>query len=186
MHILESYALTCGCTIDKPFIYEDSSLVLPSNKYITLHTYDPKGTARLYDHWNKVISEIKNCSSFDYNIIQIGGLLDPKCEGADHSYLGKTTYNSLAYLIKNATLHLGFDSFPVHLASYYNIKIVALYGYYANMSKPYFSDLNKIKIFEPDFSKTKPTFHYNDPYKMIQNINPLDIARSVLSLLEIN
>lgn len=186
MHILETYALTCGCPISKPFIKEDSSIVLPSTKYITLHSYDPKGTARLYNKWENVISILKNNPNFTYEIVQTGGLLDPKCQGANHDYLGKTSYGSLAFLIKNAQLHLGFDSLPVHLASYYDIKIVALYGYYANMSRPYFSNENNIRIFEPDFSSTKPTFHYNDPYNLIQTIEPSQIANAVFDLLGID
>lgn len=186
MHILETYALSCGCPITRPFIEEDTSLTLPSVPYITLHSYDPKGTARLYDKWETVVEILKNNPQFNYDIIQTGGLLDPKCVGANHDYLGKTSYNSLAFLIKNAKLHLGFDSLPVHLASYYDIKIVALYGYYASMSKPYFSAIENIKIFEPDFSGIKPTFHYNDPYNLIQTIDPGQVANAVFDLLGVD
>lgn len=185
MHILEAYALSCGCPIDEPFIQEDTTLVLPDAKYITLHSYDPKGSARMYNKWADVIRILKQNPNFDYEIIQTGGLLDPKCEGANHYYLGKTSYNTLAFLIKNAKLHLGFDSLPVHLASYYDIKIVALYGYYASMSRPYFSSFGNTKIFEPDFSKIKPTFNYDDPYGLIQTIDPSKVAEAVFDLLGI-
>lgn len=185
MHILETYALSCGCPITRPFIEEDTSLQLPLQPYITLHSYDPKGTARLYDKWEVVISILKNNPNFTYQIIQTGGLLDRKCDGADHSYLGQTSYHSLAFLIKNAKLHLGFDSLPVHLASHYNTKIVALYGYYASMSKPYFSSSDNIRIFEPDFSRIKPTFHYDDPNNLICTIDPTEVANAVFDLLGI-
>lgn len=182
MHILEAYALTCGCYIDKPFIQEEA-IDLPTKKYITFHAYDPKGDARLYERWQEVIDLLSSNSSFDYSIIQTGGVLDTTYEGVDKTYLGKTTYNSLAYLIKNAELHLGFDSLPVHIASYYDKKIVAIYGYYSQMSRPYFSSPDHVKLFEPDFSTIKPSFSYNDPHKLINTIDSNNIYLAVLQLL---
>lgn len=183
MHLLETYALTTGIKIDKCFIHEES-IELPSRQYITLHAYSPKGNYKQYSFWSKVIYWLKNNNQFNYDIVQIG---EEKSSDYDvnKNYLGKTSFNSLAFLIKNSSLHLGYDSFPVHLASYYDINIVALYPHYSNTCGPYFSSPHKIKILEPDYTIYKPSFNTNDPYRLIDSIDPNTVYESVISLLNI-
>jgi len=183
MHILETYALLSGSKINKCFI-EEEVIELPKNKYITFHPFSPKGNSRQYDHWNIVIRSLIN-NNFEYEIIQIGELSDTKYDHTNTSYLGKTNYHSLAYLIKNASLHLGYDSLPIHLASYYDIPIVGIYAWYAKNCGPYFSSSKKVKILEPDFTKKKPTYGNTDPYRLINNILPDDICLAINSLLGI-
>jgi ADP-heptose:LPS heptosyltransferase len=186
MHILETYALMTGSKINKCFIHEEK-IDLPSEKYITFHPYSPRGDSRQYDHWNKVFSLLHDNKSFNYKILQIGQSDDDKYDkyNVDISYLGKTSYYSLAYLMKHSELHFGIDSFPVHIASHYDKKIVAIYFYYSSTCGPYFSSPEKIKILEPDYSNIKPVFQYNDPYHLINTIDPETIYQSVCDLLEI-
>ena len=183
MHILETYALLTGAKIDKCFIQEEE-IDLPSKKYITFHPYSPKGNSKQYDKWDDIILLLKNNLKFDYEIVQVGEATDQRYN-VNTFYLGKTSYNSLAYLIKNSTLHLGFDSFPVHLASHYDTKIVALYSYYSSTCGPYFSSSNNIRIFEPDFTKIKPTFNVDDPFRLINNIDHTEVYKAVIELLGI-
>jgi ADP-heptose:LPS heptosyltransferase len=184
MHLLESYAVSAGAQIGKCYIKEQV-IDLPKNKYITFHGINPKGSSRQYNHWQTVINNLQNNELFDYDIVQIGGLLDTRYDGIIHSYLGQTSYASLAFLLKNASLHLGFDSLPVHIASHYDIKIVAIYSHYSSISGPYFSSPHNIRILEPSFSSFKPTYRHNDPNNLIQSIDPYKIYQSVLSLLHI-
>lgn len=181
MHILESYSLISGVKIKKPFI-EEHPIDIPDSPYITFHPYDPKGTAKRYDRWQNVLLMLKSNPIFKYKIVMIGSVVD-KQYMIDYDYIGKTTYNSLAYLIKNAHMHVGFDSLPVHFASYYDKKIVAIYSHYASNCGPYFSSSENIKIIEPDFSKIKPSFQYNDPFGLINNILPETIYNSIMSLI---
>lgn len=181
MHLLEAYAAVSGAEIDKCFIHEEP-IDLPSKPYITLHSYNPKGSGRQYKYWNNVIELLNNNPNFFYEIIQIGGIDDHKTI-ANTEYLGKTNYNSLAYLIKYSQLHLGFDSLPVHLASYYDKKMVVLYAHYANSTKPYFSTQSNVILLEPDFSKIKPVFAQSDPFDHINSIKPQDISAAILTLL---
>lgn len=184
MHILESYALLAGAKINKCHIQE-MPITLPSNKYITFHPFSEKGDSKQYDKWNYVIDLLVKNEKFNYEIIQIGTSNPKESYEVNINYLGHMKIWQLAYLIKNSSLHLGYDSLPVHLASHYDIPIVAIYSYYANTCGPYFSSPEKIKIFEPDFSKIKPTYGYNDPYRLINNINHIDIYESILKLLGI-
>lgn len=183
MHLLESYAVSAGAQISKCFIKEES-IELPSKKYLTFHGINPKGSSRQYPHWQLVIDQLtENSFLSDYEIIQIGGLLDHRYDKVTHSYLGRTSYANLAFLLKNASLHLGFDSLPVHMASHYDIKIVAIYSHYNKISAPYFSSPDNIKILEPSFDLIKPSYSYNDPNHLIQNISPTSVSEAVISLL---
>jgi ADP-heptose:LPS heptosyltransferase len=181
MHLLETYACVAGCKIDKCFIHEEP-ILLPEKNYITFHGFNPKGSTRQYDKWQIVIDNLINNINFKYHIIQIGCSSDKKYDNVDTSYLGKTNYNSLAFLIKNSSLHLGYDSFPIHLASYYDIKIVGLYSHFANNTGPYFSNKNKIILFEPN-DKNKPIFNEDDPLNRINTIDPSSISEAVLKLI---
>jgi len=184
MHLVESYALTCGCFIDECFI-EEEIIDLPKNKYITLHSYNSKGTSRQYLHWNNVISNLQKNDKFDYDIIQIGGVDDYRYD-INTEYLGKTSYNSLAYLIKNSSLHLGFDSMPVHLASHFKKKIVAIYPRYNANTGPYFSDPKDTILFDAyKYTTVKPIFSNDDELGLISKIPPKEISDAVLTLLDI-
>ena len=178
MHLLETYALPSGCKISEPFIHLEP-IDLPKHKYMTFHGFHPEGSSKQYKRWSVVLEMLKDDPEFTYDIIQIGGKNDERYENVDHSYLGKTTYHSLAYLIKNAELHLGFDSLPVHLASHFNTKIVAIYPWYAQNCGPYFSKKNDCIILEPDFSIYKPCFSSYDKFDLINTIEPKTIYDSV-------
>jgi ADP-heptose:LPS heptosyltransferase len=184
MHLIESYALTCGCFIDQCFI-EEEKIELPKNKYITLHAYNSKGSTRQYLYWNDVILDLQKNNAFDYEIVQVGALEDYKYN-VNTEYLGKTSFNSLAYLIHHSSLHLGFDSFPVHLASHFQKKIVALYAHYSKNTGPYFSNLKDIVLFDAyQYSTTKPVFSQEDQTQLINKVPAKQISDAVLKLLKI-
>jgi ADP-heptose:LPS heptosyltransferase len=181
MHLLETYAILSGTTIDKCFI-EEEHIELPTNPFITLHSHNPKGSNRQYKYWNNVIADLKSVKNFNYDIIQIGGPDDIKSM-ANTYYLGKTNYHSLAYIIKHSSLHMGFDSLPVHLASHYNKKMVVLYAHYARNTRPYFSNDKDVVLLEPDHSIIKPVFGDKDPFDQINTINHNLITNNILKLL---
>ena len=190
MHILESYALVSGQKISSCFIHEEK-IQLPYTKYITLHTEHNKGTSRKYKNWKSVVESLINNKNFDYQIIQIGQNKDEINEKVNTTYVGKTNYNSLAFLIKNSSLHLGYDSLPVHIASHFNKKIVAIYPYSIKHSGPFFSREKDIITLEPEYQinphnskRIKPI--YSDNCEMMNTINPQDIYKAVLKLLNID
>lgn len=183
MHLLECYSVSSGAKIGSCFIKE-KPIDLPEKQYITLHAFNPKGQSRQYNYWNEVIYKLKQNKKFDYEIVQIGGISDTKYN-VNTEYLGKTTYHSLAYLIKNCSLHLGFDSLPVHLASHYQRKIVAIYAHFSNNTGPFFSKTEDCILLQPDHSVIKPVFSETDPFNKINSIDPTLIYNSVIKLLNI-
>ena len=184
MHILESYALLSGAKIGKCHIQE-MPITLPTNNYITFHPFSEKGNSKQYNKWNYIIDLLNSNKNFNFDIIQIGTANPNESYPVNINYLGHMKIWQLAYLIKNSSLHVGYDSFPIHLASHYDIPIVGLYSYYANTCGPYFSSTNKTKIFQPDFNIIKPTYGYDDPYSLINKIDHMEVYKSILELLDI-
>jgi len=197
MHIVESYALVSGLPISECFIKEEP-IDLPNSKYITFHPYCEKAMSRRYKHWNMVVEKLQANENFDYEIVQVGGKYDTKYP-VNTSYLGETSFNSLAYLIHNADLHLGYDSFPLHLASHFQRKIVAVYNQPAQISGPYFSKEEDIVILEPqnypelnrfiegNFMKAKGriSHSFQDEFDLINTIDPDLVYMGVTKLLNI-
>jgi len=184
MHILEQYALNCGVPISKPYINQEF-FPLPFDKYITIH---PKGkfASREYDYWEEVIFNLAPIlNKYNINIVQIGGKDDaplPLC----YPTQGQTNFNNLAYIIQNSMLHLGVDSLPVHLASAFDKKIVALYcNMYPNQSGPYWSNPKDYDLIFSDLKNKKPSYAPIENPKTINFIKPEEIVNSVLNKLDL-
>jgi hypothetical protein len=184
MHLVETYALNCGLKIDKPFIYE-KYCPIPFNKYISFQPcskYDSKS----YDLWQEVINQIHpKLIEKDIHIIQIGGKDEKPVDNCYHLQ-GKTTINQAAYIIKRAIMHFGADSFGVHIASSYDKPIVALYsnGRPENAG-PYFGNKNNVKLIEIDKKDRRPSYSAQESPKTINEIDPIEVANSILKFLDL-
>lgn len=187
MRLLDTYATNTGSTIDVPFIFS-KYFPLPVDKYITLQTQTPYDS-RNYEYWQDVIDILNPIlSKHNIKIIHTGLKDDKKYHGVI-DILGQTNINQLAFIIENTMLHLGADSFGVHLASHYNKPIVALYSISnPNVAGPHFGDKNKhvlIKAYE-NIGNKKPSYSPNESPKSINTVKPEEIANNVLKLLNIN
>jgi hypothetical protein len=181
MHILESYATSCGLKIDKPFIFE-KFFPIPFDKYITLHGF-AKFNSRRYDYWEEVLDFISPVlGDHGINILQVGGKEEPKLHNCINLN-GQTNINQLAYVVRRSLLHVGIDSFPIHLASAYT-KILGLYpNMFKEHSKPYWSKEEDVLLIEPDRNGHKPSYSANENPKVINNIKPEYIANKIFEML---
>lgn len=182
MHLVETYALNCGLKIDQPFIYE-KYCPIPFDKFVSFQPCS-KYEAKSYDLWQEVIDQILPfLREKDIHIIQIGGKDEKPLNNCYHLQ-GKTTINQAAYLIKRGIMHFGADSFGVHIASSYDKPIVALYSNSRpENAGPYFNIKNKAKILEIDKSNRKPSYSAQENPKTINELDPIDIANSILEKL---
>lgn len=182
MHILEQYALNSGAKIKDAFIYEQF-FPITVEKYITFHPVSKP--SKTYDYWQEVINMIvlileKN----NIKIIQLGHENEKVYQNVLNT-VGMTSVNQTAYIIKNALLHFGTDSFPTHVASHYKKKIVSLYSNnYISCVKPYFGDSKDHILLEPE-REGKPNFSFEESPKTINRIKPELIAKNILNLLNI-
>lgn len=185
MHILEQYALNCGVSIDKPFILEEL-FPIPFENYITIH---PKGKfpSREYDYWEEVVINLSPIlEKYNIKIVQVGAKEDQPLPFCYHTQ-GQTTFNSLAYIIKNSMLHIGIDSFPIHLASYYDKKIIGLYcNMYPSQSGPYWSKSEDCELLMAELNNKKPSYSAMENPKTINTIRPENIINGVLRKLSLN
>ena len=184
-HLAEEYAKSLGCKIGSP-VLEPHFFPVTSKKYITFHTNGKKVPAKHYDFWGIVFLLIKDkLKEAGINIIQTGGPEDPPYRECDQSHLG-CSFKQMSYVIKNSELHLGIDSLPMHIASAFNKKIVALFSnLFIENASPLWSSNDDCALFSPDFSKIKPSFALSEPNKRVNEVKPEQIASSVLDLLGI-
>ncbi|MFZ9847481.1 MAG: glycosyltransferase family 9 protein, partial [Flavobacteriales bacterium] len=173
-----------GVKIGKP-VFEPHYMPVIDDKYITIHV-DNKIDSKYYEYFPEALELLKNIlTPRGYKIYQIGGGDDPTIKEADKSYLGFSRKQT-AYIMRGSSLHLGIDSFPIHLASVYDVPIVALYSHiYPQHARPYWSSSNKVKILEADRNGNKPSYNYQERPKTIHTIKPEEIVQSVCELLNI-
>ena len=185
MHIIETYALNCGLKIDKPFIYE-KYCPIPFDNYISFQPCS-KYESKSYDLWQEVINQVApKLIQKNIHIVQIGGKDEKPLENCYHLQ-GKTNINQAAYIIKRSIMHFGADSFGVHVASNYDKPIVALYSNSRpENAGPYFNSNSKIKIFEIDKKDRRPSYSAQESPKTINEIDPIQVANSILSMLDLD
>ena len=185
MHIIETYALNCGLKIDKPFIYE-KYCPIPFDNYISFQPCS-KYESKSYDLWQEVINQIApKLIQKNIHIVQIGGKDEKPLENCYHLQ-GKTNINQAAYIIKRSIMHFGADSFGVHVASNYDKPIVALYSNSRpENAGPYFNYNGKIKIFEIDKKDRRPSYSAEESPKTINEIDPIQVVNSILSILDLD
>ena len=183
-HLIEEYAKSLGVKIGKP-VLNDHFYPILDEKYITIHT-DNKIDSKNYEYFPQVINLIKPIlNNLGYKIYQIGGPADPVLHNVDKTLLN-LSYRQSAFLLKNSSLHLGIDSLPIHMASMYDIPIVALYSHItAANAYPYWSTSEKVILLESDKKGNKPSYSYEEFPKTIRTIKPETIAKSIFKLLNI-
>lgn len=179
MNLAETYAAYCGCQINIPHMEVDETNI-PSEPYLTVHSWCEKETNRRYAHWPAVVSLIS--SVIKWPIFQVGGISDPWLYGAQQR-LGTNT-KQLAGLLKHSKCHFGYESFPMHVASVFDTPIVAIFRNYIEQSYPVWSSKEKVKLFIPELTHSRPPYGHQELETAINKINPKDIADAVLLLLK--
>ena len=184
MHLIEGYALTCGSKIDRPFIY-DSFYPTPEGKYITLQK-ESKSPAKQYKYWQLVVDLINPIlSKNEIKILQIVSKSDSPLSGVICE-IGKTSISQVHYVIRNSQMHVGIDSFGVHVASGLGKKIVSLYSNrIPENNGPYWSNASDLILIQSPREGRKPSHAVNESPRTINEIKPETIANSILQLLNI-
>ena len=137
--------------------------------------------SKCYDYFQEAVNFLlPTLNKYGIGIVQIGGKEDAPIQGAENLQ-GGTNINQTAYIIANALLHLGNDSFAVHMASAFGVKNVGLYSItLPQIAGPYFNKQDSICLY-PD--NEKPSFNPNETPKRINKIKPEEVSNSCLKLL---
>lgn len=186
-HLIESYSLQTGAKISKPFIIKN--FYPTPDKYITIHNSSGMD-GKNYDYFQEIIDHIlPYLNKKGIEILQIGGHEDRPLDGCIHVH-GKTSYHQTAYILQNSLLHIGNDSFPVHIASAADIPIISLYSVtLPSIAGPCFNSKNifdyKVFCFTPDFDGKKPSFNPNENPKLINKIRIENIIEAIDKVLDL-
>ena len=185
MHLIERYSLATGLEIDNPTIAEQFYPIV-CDKYVCFHA-SSKDNLRDYDYWDEVKSLLKPFfEKFGFKTLQIGLEKDPSLN-CDVDLRGKTNIRQMAYVVKKSDLFVGVDSFPAHLAGFFNKKMVSIYSNsFAACVRPYWGNRKNQKIIETERPNgEKPSFSFSENPKTVNRIKPEQIASAVLELLEV-
>lgn len=180
MHLVENYALTAGLRISKPFV-DPLFFPTPSIKYITMHCGSGM-KSKNYSHYQDVVDILlPKLKDEGIDIIQIGEAEDPELKGVI-SLLGKTSLRQTFYVISKSMLQLGNDSFSAHIAGFFKVPLVTLFGpTWPNSCEAYWK--KELVKFSPDYTLYKPSYSPNEREKRIDKIFPDKIASATLNLL---
>lgn len=179
MHILETYALSTGSKIGKPFILK-KFFPIKYEKYITVQNSSGM-PSKCYDYFQESINFlVPELAKHGIGIVQIGGKEDAPLQNTE-PLQGATSINQTAHIIEHALLHLGNDSFAIHMASAFGVKNVGLYSItLPQIAGPYFNKENSICLYPDD---EKPSFNPNESPKRINKIKPEQVSNACLKLL---
>ena len=179
MHLLEKYALSTGSKISKPFILK-KYFPLPFEKYVTIQNSSGMG-GKCFDYFQDVIDFIfPILEQNGYKIIQIGSKDDAPLNKVI-PLQGMTNINQTAFILDNSKLHIGNDSFAIHMCSAFNIPLIALYSVSSpQIAGPFWKNDNQICL-TPD--NWKPSFNPNENPKKVNEIKIEKIIEAVHQLL---
>jgi hypothetical protein len=179
MHLLETYSLSTGSKIGNPFILK-KFFPVKFDKYITIQNSSGM-PSKCYDYFQEVIDFLLPIlNKYGIGIVQIGGKEDTVLHNVENLQ-GSTNINQTAHIISNALLHIGNDSFAIHMASAFGVKNVGLYSItLPEIAGAYFNKENSISLY-PD--NEKPSFNPNELPKRINKIKPEQVIDSCLALL---
>lgn len=180
MKLLETYSRNASVDIKhKPNI--PNQYFPAPDKYITIQNSSGM-PAKDYDLWNEVISIIKPyLEKESIEIVQIGqGDIKPLLKVIN--LVNQTNFAQSVYLVKNALLHCGNDSWAAHSCSE-DVPCVILYGSTSKSAhSPYFYHPDSIFIESHRWNRV-PSFQAQEPQKSINLIDPFEVARAILNIL---
>lgn len=181
--LAETYSLSTGLKIGKPFINTSFFPVRGTGNYIVFHN-SSGNEAKNYPYFQEVVDIIQPyLKERGIDIIQLGTPNDKKIFGA-YNYCGATDIRQSAFLISRAKLVVGNDSMLVHMAGGLDVPVVAIYGpTTADCHGPYWHTKNSIFL-QTDRKGKNPLYSFHDP-SIIKNLNPEVVVNAIFKILGI-
>lgn len=183
-HLVESFALSTGSTISHPEIL-CQFFPVGTDRYITVHPSSGM-PAKNWAYFQELVDIIApQLSEHGIGIVQIGTSGDPALSNCIDTR-GKCNLNQTAYILKNTMLHIGNDSFAVHVCSGFDRPLIGIYSISpSTICGPYFGSRTKQRCLHPDYKGNKPSFNPNETPKTVNTINPEEVVQAAQELLNI-
>lgn len=181
MHKLESFALSCGSKITKPFI-ESTFFPITEKKFICFST-NADMQSKDYDFFDDVVFHIKPyLEKNGISIIEVGQSSKKNLYySKSYKHLNRMQTN---YVISKSLAYCGNFNFYSHIANYYNKPVITVSNQdYVDILKPYHTT-DQFHVFTPDI-EDKPSFAVEELPKTINQVEPEKIACLLLDSLGI-
>lgn len=183
MHKLESFAVSCGSKISKPFINK-FFYPIKEKKFLSF-SKAALTQSKQYDFFDDVIFHIEPyLSERNIEILEIGRPKEvrPAFYTKDYSHLNAL---QCSYLIDKSLMYFGNYNLYSNISSHFSKKIVCPSNIdYKSSFFPFWSSDKDCKIIMPK-EQYKPSHSDKEIPKTINKINPEVVAASVLDLLKI-
>lgn len=177
MHLLQTYALSCGLKIDRPYVFENYTTV-PYEKFISFNRNQ-------YPYFMEVVSIIKPAlDKLGIGIVQLKA--SQNTIDNDVAIFDSLNFGQWAYIIKHSMLHFGEDDFLFDLCGYYDIPRVILFSNtFPENFKPYWGSEEKQRILTSVGPFKKPSLSGDPNQNFVRFIPPEEIASNIMELLGI-
>lgn len=181
MHLLENYALSTASKIKKSYINK-KFFPIAADKYITISTSSEIQNAN-YDYYQDVIDFIfPKLEKNGYKIVQIGSKEDKPLNKVINLQ-GTTNVNQIAFILNNSKLHLGNDSFMIHMCSSFEVPVIGLYSISSpDVTGPFWKSSQQICL-TPSIENWSPSFNPNESPKTINKIKIEKVVEFINLLL---
>ena len=182
MHKLESFALSVGSKIEKPFIDKNYYPIL-DEKFICV-SQESISNSKNYSNFNDVMFHIKPfLEDRGINILELGS---PDSDSIFYTKNYKHTSRLQAnFIINKSLLYFGNFNYYANIASALNKPVVLPSNKDIESSfKPYWSTEKNCKVLMAE-TDLMPSRHDDENPKTINLIHPELIAKSILDLLNI-
>lgn len=128
-NIMQAYADACGVSAGDCELFLHTEPVedeLPE-KYVAIHAGKTMWAGR---NWSTIKFDqiAKRLKAAGFGVVCVGTWSDHKTTQCDLDLRGKTTIPQMAHVVKNASLFVGIDSFPMHAAQIFSTPGVAFFG----------------------------------------------------------
>lgn len=182
MRLAHLYSNSSGLRLHHPFIHK-AFYPIVADKYIVFHN-SSGNPCKNYDYFNEVIDLIlPYLKEQNIKIIQLGMKGDTPLYHTEQ--LMGTTIHQTAYIISKASLLVGNDSMLVHMAGGLDVPVVGLYGATSvSAHSPEWRTSNSILI-ESHRDGKQPSYTFNENPKTVNFIDPVEVARAILKILQI-
>lgn len=128
-NIKDEIAAQCGVEAGETWVNLKEPKKISTKKYITFAPGSGKEqwSARRYEAWQDVIDNVnKLFPNEEVSLIQIGKGNEPLFKNVA-DFRGNQLIED-AWLVKNAIMHIGIDTFSAHLANHFKVPSVVLFG----------------------------------------------------------
>lgn len=183
MKLGQNYANSCSVDLDstvQPNL-PTQFFPLPADSFITIQNSSGM-SGKDYDLWQDVVNLIfPYLEAAGISIVQIGkGNVPPLNKTIN--LVNQTNFAQTVFVLNNARLHAGNDSFACHAA--YNTPIVALYGCTSSNAHSPLIFHKKSVFLESHRNGKNPSFQAQEsPWKSVNYIPPELVANIILNII---